>query len=198
MITFIDKTEDSEEIETSRCAILIVDDSETDRVTYRRYLESANDFRCGIFDCETGEDALDWCDCHCPDVILLDYLLADTDGLQFLQDLTDRIGKLPQIVMLTGQGNEEIAVEAMKHGVRDYLVKGQLTAQRLVSSVANALNEQKPPNPDREAGAAAKFTGEYHVKNRSLDRFSRDSPIGGRWRARTFGLRSDDSVQIEF
>jgi signal transduction histidine kinase/DNA-binding NarL/FixJ family response regulator len=142
MITFLDESDRSSEFKLS-CEILIIDDSETDRVTYRRYLETANEFSCQIFDCETGDDALDLCDCHCPDVILLDYLLPDTDGLQFIRELTDRIGQIPPIVMLTGQGNETIAVEAMKHGIRDYLVKAQLTPQRLISSVTNALNQQK-------------------------------------------------------
>jgi signal transduction histidine kinase/DNA-binding NarL/FixJ family response regulator len=127
----------------SSCEILIVDDSETDRLTYRRYLESAPQLGCQIVDCELAEDALDLCDRHCPDVILLDYLLPDGDGIQFLQDLDERIGALPATIMLTGQGNEAVAVEAMKHGVRDYLVKGQLTRQKLVNAVTNALTAQK-------------------------------------------------------
>ncbi|PSB56647.1 ATP-binding protein [Chamaesiphon polymorphus] len=143
MIAFINKNVGADDVEPLGCSILIVDDSETDRVTYRRYLESGTELGYQICDCETGEEALDLCERHCPDVILLDYLLPDTDGLQFLQELTERIGKLPPIVMLTGQGNEAIAVEAMKHGVRDYLVKGQLTPQRLINSVTNALIEQK-------------------------------------------------------
>ncbi|AFY94876.1 ATP-binding protein [Chamaesiphon minutus] len=143
MIAISNKYISVDDVEPLSCNILIVDDSETDRATYRRYLESGNEIGYQICDCETGEDALDFCDRHCPDVILLDYLLPDTDGLQFLEELTERIGKLPPIVMLTGQGNEAIAVEAMKHGVRDYLVKGQLTPQRLVNSVTNALTAQK-------------------------------------------------------
>jgi signal transduction histidine kinase/CheY-like chemotaxis protein len=127
----------------SVCAILIVDDSETDRFTYRRYLEAANKFGCQILDCESAAEALAICERSCPNLILLDYLLPDMDGLQFLDDLSERIETLPPTIMLTGQGNEAIAVAAMKHGVRDYLVKGQLTPTKLVNAVTNALTEQK-------------------------------------------------------
>jgi DNA-binding NtrC family response regulator len=127
----------------SNCTISIVDDSEIDRFTYRRYLESAPNLNWQIVDCESAEEALDLCNRDCPDVILLDYLLPGTNGLELLQDLTQRLGKLPVIIMLTGQGNEAVAVEAMKRGAQDYLIKGQLTAQMLVNAVTNALTERK-------------------------------------------------------
>lgn len=143
MVTITKKTESWDDLVSSSCEILVVDDSETDRVTYRRYLKSASQLNCSLVECELAEDALDLCDRHCPDLILLDYLLPDADGLQFIQDLIERIGTLPPTIMLTGQGSEAVAVEAMKHGVRDYLVKGQLTRQKLLTSVTNALAEQR-------------------------------------------------------
>jgi signal transduction histidine kinase len=127
----------------SNWTIFIVDDSEVDRFTYRRYLESAPNFNWQIVDCESAEEALDLCNRDCPDVILLDYLLPATTGLELLQQLTKRLGTLPVIIMLTGQGNEAVAVEAMKLGVQDYLIKGDLTAQTLVNTVTNALTERK-------------------------------------------------------
>lgn len=119
--------------------ILIVDDSESDRVTYRRYLEGSNQFKGQILDCESAEEALEQCKISSPDVILLDYLLPGASGLEFLQTMTEQLGCLPPVIMLTGQGNEGVAVEAMKQGVKDYLVKGQLTPQTLVRSVNNVL-----------------------------------------------------------
>ena len=123
----------------SSCVILIIDDSEVDRATYRRYLESSDQFKCHISDCESAEEALEQCKVNCPDLILLDYLLPAASGLDFLQSVTDQLGYLPPVIMLTGQGNEKVAVEAMKQGVKDYLVKGQVTPQTLVRSVTNVL-----------------------------------------------------------
>jgi signal transduction histidine kinase/DNA-binding NarL/FixJ family response regulator len=128
---------------SSSCAVLIVDDSEVDRETYRRYLASAHNLDCRIIDCESAENALQLCDRGCPDVILLDYLLPDADGLVFLQELTQRLDRLPIVIMLTGQGSESVAVEAMKYGVKDYLIKGELTHEKLISAVTNALNTQQ-------------------------------------------------------
>ena len=126
----------------SHCVILIVDDSESDRFTYRRYLESSDQFKCHISDCESAEEAIEHCKTNCPDLILLDYLLPVASGLDFLQSITQQLGHLPSVIMLTGQGNEEVAVEAMKQGVKDYLIKGQVTAQTLVRSVTNVLMAQ--------------------------------------------------------
>jgi signal transduction histidine kinase/DNA-binding NarL/FixJ family response regulator len=143
MIATTRKNDSSDDVEPSGYKILIIDDTETDRVTYRRYLEASPTFECNPIEFALGADALDWCAENSPDLILLDYLLPDTDGLEFLVDLTAQMGTLPPVVMLTGQGSEAVAVEAMKHGVRDYLVKGHFTPQRLINSVTNALTEQR-------------------------------------------------------
>lgn len=126
-----------------RYVVLIVDDSEVDRLTYRRYLELADNLDCHILDCDLVENALDICDQQRPDVILLDYLLPDSDGIGFLQQFTDRGGTLPIVIMLTGQGSEAVAVEAMKYGVKDYLIKGTLTGQKLVDAIMQSLIAQK-------------------------------------------------------
>ncbi len=127
----------------SSSLILIVDDSEVDRFTYRRYLESAHNLDCQILDCESAAEALQICDREHPDIILLDYFLPDVDGLELLEDLAALPQTLPIVIMLTGQGNEAVAVAAMKQGAQDYLVKGQLTAQKLLNTINHALTAQR-------------------------------------------------------
>jgi signal transduction histidine kinase/FixJ family two-component response regulator len=143
MITQIKQPVSSELISPLSCTVLIVDDSEVDRVTYRRYLQSADNSNWNIIDCESAEDALQLCYRDCPDIILLDYILPDMNGLDFLQDLAEHVERLPLVIMMTGQGSEKVAVEAMKHGARDYLIKDSITAQNLVATMVNALTEQK-------------------------------------------------------
>lgn len=120
--------------------ILIIDDCPEDRETYRRYLLQDSRYTYTILEEEYGENGLELCRLVKPDAILLDFLLPDIDGLEFLEELKTQIGRtsLP-VVMLTGQGNEAIAVQAMKSGAQDYLVKGNMTPQTLRLAIHNVV-----------------------------------------------------------
>lgn len=122
--------------------ILIVDDCLTDRETYRRYLLADSRYTYKIFEEEYGEDGLELSREIQPDVILLDFILPDIDGLEFIRELKNSETKLP-VVMLTGQGNEVIAVEVMKSGAHDYLVKGQMTAESLRLAIDNVVERTR-------------------------------------------------------
>lgn len=76
--------------------------------------------------------SLELCSKQFLDAIVLDYLLPDFDGLEILSKLKALTGKddLP-VIVVTGQGNEAIAVQAMKSGAADYLVKSNTTPQSL-------------------------------------------------------------------
>jgi PAS domain S-box-containing protein len=120
--------------------ILIIDDSPEDRQVYRRYLLQDQEYSYTILEEESGEGALALCRQFQPDGILLDFLLPDMDGLEFLTDFKQQSQvAMPSVIMLTGYGNEAVAVRAMKIGVQDYLVKGQTTAERLLSTIHSAI-----------------------------------------------------------
>jgi signal transduction histidine kinase len=117
--------------------ILIVDDDLVDRMTVRRALT-----RAGIpmmlgeaCDGETMMRALHSQDFDC---IFLDYQLPGQDGLLLLQQLRCQGIHIP-IIMLTGQGDEQIAVELMKAGASDYLAKSMVSPERLEQSLRNAI-----------------------------------------------------------
>ena len=123
--------------------ILVVDDSDEDREVYRRYLSKQTQFSCKITEAESGEEGLEKLEDVLPDLILLDYLLPDFSGLEFIAELQFQRRQIPPIIMLTGQGNEAVAVEAMKSGVKDYLVKGDLTLNSLVGSISNVIQQHR-------------------------------------------------------
>jgi PAS domain S-box-containing protein len=104
--------------------VLILDDSPEDRAAYRRRLSQGPDhfeFR----EAETGEGGLALFREFRPDCVLLDYQLPDTDGIEVLAQLAHESGgEPPAVIMLTGQGNEAVAVRARKAGAEDYLAKG--------------------------------------------------------------------------
>ena len=122
--------------------ILIVDDSETDRSVYQRYIQSLTVATCNAIEADCGEAGLALAQQHSPDLILLDYMLPDLNGLEFIETLSNSAPPLPPVIMLTGEGNEKVAVEAMKVGVRDYLVKGDLTPQSLSQAIHRVLSQQ--------------------------------------------------------
>lgn len=120
--------------------ILIVDDSPEDRELYRRYLLRDRDYSYTFVEATLGKEALALWQQHQPDAVLLDYRLPDLDGLEFLAQLksSTQLPYLP-VIMVTGQGNEAIAVQAMKAGAQDYIVKKQITPERLQLAVQEAI-----------------------------------------------------------
>jgi signal transduction histidine kinase len=122
--------------------ILIVDDSPEDREIYRRLLVQDTDHRYDFLETDLGEEGLRLARDEGPDCLLLDYRLPDLDGLEFLSRLkAERPVPPVPVIVLTGQGNESVAVEAMKGGAQDYLLKGAITRQSLQRAVLNAIEK---------------------------------------------------------
>jgi DNA-binding NtrC family response regulator len=73
-----------------------------------------------------------------PDLVLLDIWMPDTDGITLLKEWVDSATKLPSIVMMSGHGNVETAVEAIRYGAYDFLEK-PLSLAKLIVTVERAL-----------------------------------------------------------
>ncbi|MBD0321753.1 MAG: response regulator, partial [Gemmatimonadetes bacterium] len=97
--------------------VLLVDDSPEDRVFLRRILERDAERRFSVLEEETGEGAIRRVAADAPDCVLVDYNLPDMDGLEFIRRCRDEGGPVcAPMVMLTGSGDETVAVAAMKSG----------------------------------------------------------------------------------
>ncbi|MEH2175496.1 PAS domain S-box protein [Nostoc sp.] len=120
--------------------ILLIDDCAEDREAYRRFLKQDSLYTYRFLEFETGTPALKWCQQEIPDIILLDFALPDGDGLKFIQQFWEcHSNTQTAVIMLTGQGDEIIAVRAMKSGVQDYLVKTKLTPEVLQGVIHHAI-----------------------------------------------------------
>lgn len=152
--------------------LLIVDDCAEDRETYRRILGQSPDYDFNILESETGEDGLDACRKETPDCLILDYMLPDIDGLEFLAE----IKKIPfqgVVIMLTGEGNETIAVQALKEGAHDYLVKGNDLLTSFNRTLKSALRMNDLNLKRKRAEEKLKFYAqELERSNKELEDFA--------------------------
>ncbi len=116
--------------------LLIVDDNAVDRERIRRLLGAGH----AMSEASTAAQALEALERSHTDCVLLDYRLPDRDGIDLIDQL---VGQGLSVVMLTGQGDEHVAVEAMKRGAQDYLVKRGLDGVTLRRAVEHALENQR-------------------------------------------------------
>lgn len=119
--------------------VLIIEDCAEDRETYKRYLMGSVEYDFTFLESSTVDKGLDLSRQERPDCLLLDYNLPDGSGLGFLAEIGDTDAAL---IMLTGQGSERIAVEAMKKGADDYLIKGSITPALLEHSIRGAIEKK--------------------------------------------------------
>ncbi len=87
-------------------------------------------------------EGLDFLASHDVDVVLLDLGLPDGNGLKTLSKLQAKSPRLP-VVIMTGSNDEAIAIQAVKLGAQDYLVKGQVDGRLLHRTLSYAIERKK-------------------------------------------------------
>ncbi|NML66560.1 hybrid sensor histidine kinase/response regulator [Hymenobacter sp. RP-2-7] len=147
--------------------ILLVDDNEPDRVLYRRYLgRQLGHERLALCEATSGEEALALYAAERPDCVVLDNNLPDFDGIELLADLQQLARpSSPCVVMITGGGNEQLAVQALNAGALDYLVKGQFDQELLCKTVLHALEKHE----------WQQYENRYHAELGGINQQLRDS-----------------------
>src|SRR5262245_44136517 len=122
--------------------ILLVDDDEDDYIITRDLLSEIGEMDFRLDWVGTYGTALEAVSRADHDVYLVDFGLGERNGLDLLRDALARGCKAP-IILLTGQGDHEIDLEAMKAGAADYLVKGQFAAPLLERSIRYAIERSQ-------------------------------------------------------
>lgn len=164
----------------SKLRILIVDDSFEDREILKRYLKGISEYDSTIFEAKNVEEAFFIIGKEMPELAFIDFNMPGQNGL----DLLERLRRSDQfdfpIIMLTGQGNENVAVKAMKIGVGDYLVKDEITPQAIRRSLISTLD---------------RFHMEKTIESqrRQLEVAARTDGLTGLWNRRYF----DEQLEIE-
>lgn len=119
----------------SQATVLIVDD---DRGLVRLVEKSLRREGFGTASALSGADAVEYLGRKHADLMLLDLKLQDVEGKELISQLTERKRLIP-FVIITGQGDERVAVEMMKRGALDYLVKDAQFQEFVPTVVRRAL-----------------------------------------------------------
>ncbi len=122
---------------TDTHSLLVVDDDAVDRMAVQRALRKS-DLEATVYEAENCQEAKEVLSRQAFSCVLLDYNLPDGNAIGFLKSLEELGLHIPTII-LTGQGDEKIAVELMKAGASDYVLKDQLSPSYLSQSIRNAL-----------------------------------------------------------
>lgn len=118
--------------------VLLVDDDEDDYFLTREYFQELVNWKFDIKWCSTFRDAKVHIRDNKYDLYLFDYLLGESTGIDLIE-LACQFECEEPIILLTGKGDTKIAVEALRLGAADYLIKSELDAEKLERSIRYAL-----------------------------------------------------------
>lgn len=123
--------------------ILLIEDNEDDVFLIKEYFSKNNEsLSWQITHVNEISEAISVLSKGGIDLILLDLFLADSRGIESFYQLQSRFSRIPMVVM-TSLDDESVAVEAVRHGAQDYLVKGQINPTLLSRVVRYAIERQK-------------------------------------------------------
>jgi two-component system repressor protein LuxO len=123
---------------SAKARLLLVEDTPSILRLYREVLKNLD---VDLVEAETGARALAALREEIPDVVLLDLELPDTNGVEILRTIRRR--NLPtSVIVVTAHGSVKVAVEAMRDGAYDFIVK-PFAPDRLLVTVRNAVDRRR-------------------------------------------------------
>jgi two-component system, cell cycle sensor histidine kinase and response regulator CckA len=139
-------------MDNSPIKVLFIDDDEDDYILIRYWFNEFQVVNCELEWVNNYEAARNAIARRQHDIYLVDYRLGPHNGLELLREAVTN-GCYSPIILLTGQGDWEIDIEAMKAGAADYLEKSQLTAPLLERSIRYAIERKQTEQKIREQAA---------------------------------------------
>ncbi|RYY49332.1 MAG: response regulator [Chitinophagaceae bacterium] len=136
--------------------ILIIDDDEDDFFILRNYIKTIKEQEFEIHWCSSFKEAVSTICAGEYQLYFVDYLLGAHTGLDFIKEAI-RQGCEEPVILLTGNGNRGIDVQAMQHGAVDYLIKAELNLEKIERCIRYSL--------DRAASLKALKSNERKFRN---------------------------------
>ena len=129
-------------IEQKQIKYLLVEDNEGDAFLLREKLEHSNRIKLNLTHVKRLASAIECLKQEFFEIILLDLSLPDSQGLETFLTIKKIVPNLP-IILLTGLKNESLALEAVRRGAQDYLIKEQATTDILIRSINYAIERMR-------------------------------------------------------
>ncbi|MDJ0661007.1 MAG: hybrid sensor histidine kinase/response regulator [Crocosphaera sp.] len=148
---------------TSVIKVLLIEDNLAESRLLHEVLKGATKQEFRLFHEKRLQDALKQLQTQTFDIILLDLTLPDSQGLDSLVPIISQKSHIP-IVVLTNMNDEELALDAVRKGAQDYLVKRHITLDILVRSICYAIERKQMEEKLKEANQAL----EKRVEERTI------------------------------
>ncbi|MDJ0598436.1 MAG: hybrid sensor histidine kinase/response regulator [Crocosphaera sp.] len=138
---------------TNLIKVLLIEDNLAEARLLHEVLKGATRQEFQLFHEKRLQDALKQLETQTFNIILLDLTLPDSQGLDSLVPITNKNSHIP-IVVLTNINDEELALEAVRKGAQDYLVKRHITLDILVRSICYAIERKQMEEKLKEVNQA--------------------------------------------
>lgn len=127
--------------------ILVIDDNKADRDIITNHMKKIkNKEKIKIDECDCLKEGLNKITCFDYDIILLDLILPETDGVETVKSILEHLKNLNKeipIVVLTGMEDYKIGREIWSLGIQDYLIKDEMHTKDLSRALTFAIYDKK-------------------------------------------------------
>jgi len=127
---------------SSSLTILVVEDDQMLSLLFSNVITRSSNGQYSVARCGSIAQALEHLASLTIEAVLLDLHLPDSSGLHSLTTIVEQYPDLP-IIIMTGTDNDELALESLKRGAEDYIVKGRLDGISLCRAISHAIERRK-------------------------------------------------------
>ncbi len=159
--------------------ILICDDDPQDRKLIQAYLRQKKGREIVMLEAGQTAEIQMALDKGRIDLILMDIQMPVKSGTEWLSEIVEK--QIAPVVMLTGHGDEDIAVQSLQHGAIGYLPKGKLSAEKLIATIDNAMEKWRELQASR-------------ANQEQLERMANIDPLTGLLNRRATQNKLDDAI----
>ena len=165
--------------------VLICDNDPADRKLVRTYLRQVSGREIAVLEAGERAEIQEALDKGRVDLVFMDVRMPEKSGMEWLAEISEK--QTAPVVMLTGSGDERVAVQSIQTGAAGYLPKGRLSGENLASTIDEALNRwrqvQQARSDQEEMERLANFdslTGLYN-RRATLGRLDEQTRHAGRY-----------------